>query len=39
MTISVTGLNHKSASIGIREKFSFQWRYVLFVVKKDKKII
>jgi glutamyl-tRNA reductase len=39
MTISVIGLNHKSASIGIREKFSFSGDCVLFVIKKDKKII
>ena len=38
MTISVTGLNHKSASIGIREKFSFNGDTSSLLLRRIKKL-
>ena len=38
MTISVTGLNHKSASIGIREKFSFSGDASSLLLRRVKKL-
>ncbi len=37
MTISVTGLNHKSASIDIREKFSFSGDTSSLLLRRIKK--
>jgi len=38
MTISVIGLNHKSASIGIREKFSFSGDASSLLLRRIKKL-